>query len=457
MFCSSIEIPEEFIPYITIQDALDGNEYITDEEIANVFHENSTNLEFLEFLAQELAECPRRRHTMVEKVRNFCKMALQTIESRVFKEYLLSQLMKNCPKIARHLFDDGFYQFFEIEEQLNILHHYIPASYFIPFIHIFDRFTKNFTKPNEHTYQLLQLKKDNYSFLNELIQYGWPRKSIGYAIKYDDVEKLKEIYEQPSFKHLPSIDWSTFEWAKDPNTTDFWAITAYFGSLKCFRYLLMNKKCPQGFTTSYAIMGGNLDIIRLCEYPQMVYSQYINVSIKCRMNDVFEWLLQNSNDAIIDPNLCLIQRSLRMFLVSISYPNGINFVSNNKSPLFWAGELFPFMVTYLIRNGAKPIFTEADQIACVSNGFIDNLYYFQENIHGYNIKTANGQTLLHLASQNGHLAVVRFLLRQGCNIDAVDHLLNTPLHVALSVENRLIAGFLLDQGCSINIQNGKIH
>ena len=51
---------------------------------------------------------------------------------------------------------------------------------------------------------------------------------------------------------------------------------------------------------------------------------------------------------------------------------------------------------------------------------------------------------LHIASKNGHLHLVEFLLNKGANIEARDKLLKTPLHYACESGKSLVVKTLMD-------------
>lgn len=63
---------------------------------------------------------------------------------------------------------------------------------------------------------------------------------------------------------------------------------------------------------------------------------------------------------------------------------------------------------------------------------------------------SNGDTLLHIASQNGDLRTIEVLLKAGMNVNQIGDMGSTPLHYA---ENDDVANFLLAHGASKSISN----
>jgi len=70
-----------------------------------------------------------------------------------------------------------------------------------------------------------------------------------------------------------------------------------------------------------------------------------------------------------------------------------------------------------------------------------------------------GQTPLHLASRNQHLNIVKELIVEGANINALDQKCRSPLHAAMSLdicmgsENLQVVQYLVDHGADLTIQD----
>ena len=63
------------------------------------------------------------------------------------------------------------------------------------------------------------------------------------------------------------------------------------------------------------------------------------------------------------------------------------------------------------------------------------------------------ETPLHIASKNGHLPIVEYLISKGANIEAKDYLDNTPLHCASCEQDYEIVEFLVSKGANKNAKN----
>ena len=63
---------------------------------------------------------------------------------------------------------------------------------------------------------------------------------------------------------------------------------------------------------------------------------------------------------------------------------------------------------------------------------------------------STGLTALHLAARNGHIGVMKMLLRQDANIDATDESGWTALHHAANNDCEAIVRLLTNRGADLN-------
>ena len=98
------------------------------------------------------------------------------------------------------------------------------------------------------------LKMDDWKLHKQLIQEGVIPSDIARAIRNDDVEKLQEISSQTNFDFNQCIEPSIYERCSYINNGDVSLIdyAAFFGSIKCFRFLFFGSKINSSF--KYAIV-----------------------------------------------------------------------------------------------------------------------------------------------------------------------------------------------------------
>ncbi|EER99842.1 hypothetical protein BDA96_02G423700 [Sorghum bicolor] len=66
---------------------------------------------------------------------------------------------------------------------------------------------------------------------------------------------------------------------------------------------------------------------------------------------------------------------------------------------------------------------------------------------------SQGRTALHMASANGHLAVVEYLIQNGANVNATNLEKNTPLHWACLNGHIEVIKALISAGASVSALN----
>ena len=65
----------------------------------------------------------------------------------------------------------------------------------------------------------------------------------------------------------------------------------------------------------------------------------------------------------------------------------------------------------------------------------------------------NGNTALHIGSQNNKKKVVKLLLKYGADINAVNNTGNTSLHFVLKYGHQTLGQYLMSKGADPNIRN----
>ena len=66
-----------------------------------------------------------------------------------------------------------------------------------------------------------------------------------------------------------------------------------FGSLKCFKYLLLNKCEITKETLKYSIAGGNQEIINILKEKEFQFEECLFTSVKYHRYELTNWLNEN--------------------------------------------------------------------------------------------------------------------------------------------------------------------
>lgn len=140
-----------------------------------------------------------------------------------------------------------------------------------------------------------------------------PDDELTKSLRNDDVDKLQLIVTANRINISDAIiPYNVF----DDLETTLINYAAYYGSLKCFKYLLLNNGIINKETLYFAVYGGNIEIIQIVNQKiddvdddkieentihkfgkrEPGYSSDIKIissAIKMHKNDLFDWLFEN--------------------------------------------------------------------------------------------------------------------------------------------------------------------
>jgi len=186
-----------------------------------------------------------------------------------------------------------------------------------------------------------EYEANNFLLLNELLEYGWPKYTVEWAIKYDDMDLLHNLYLNPCFSVNKTITESPFaHYPLITRSTTLIQFAAYFNSVDCFKFLLINKANIR-HTQDYAVAGGNLDIVHICDNQCLSFDTSVEFSIHYRRFDIFLWLLNqksNTEQSMDILNMALIwsveYNNVKTFFycigkganINTTDPNGVSFL-----------------------------------------------------------------------------------------------------------------------------------
>lgn len=151
---------------------------------------------------------------------------------------------------------------------------------------------------------LPNLSKNNWELHKNLSFCGRNENPIAIAIRKDDVDGLQKLISDESFKKNSTIKPSIYERftsmnakkkeneKKEDNENDVEGVNlidfaAFFGALKCFKYLLLNGFEFSSNSFSFAICGGD----KKCQSKGSLFS-----AIQFHRHDIFNWLIETKGE-----------------------------------------------------------------------------------------------------------------------------------------------------------------
>lgn len=82
---------------------------------------------------------------------------------------------------------------------------------------------------------------------------------------------------------------------------------------------------------------------------------------------------------------------------------------------------------------------------------IEELLLTEAHVNSQDV--GNGNFPIHIAAQNGHLDTLKLLVRKNANLNALNHKLNTAVHMAIGYDYYICAKFLIDSGADQTLRN----
>ena len=202
----------------------------------------------------------------------------------------------------------------------------------------------------------------------------------------------------------------------------------FFGSVKCFKYFVMNN-CPfsSGTSQKYAVAGGSYEIVQIINQHNFTFKNCLEESIKYHRYELMDWIIMNFDTEPVLPTKCLNYYNYEAFL----------FDMNNQ-----------FYVKNIIEN-IEQIVNGVNQelhVAC-REGQMHIVRYLIENEHfDPNLKGYDGNSPLYYACTRGHLNIVKYLIEKAnVNKDQVDNVGNTPFLEAVISGQLDIVKYLVEE------------
>ena len=132
---------------------------------------------------------------------------------------------------------------------------------------------------------------ENKNEIDQLIEYGYIPLSIEYCLKYDMIDDFTSVNDLNQ-----DAEWSPFEWSNIPKYLDLLSFAVFFGSIKCFKYLLMNEFEINEEVISMVACSGCFDLFHLCQGQKFAINEsFVKASIFFHL-PLLVFLLENGAD-----------------------------------------------------------------------------------------------------------------------------------------------------------------
>ena len=329
------------------------------------------------------------------------------------KQFLLES---KSSKLIRGLFDQGLYTKKDIESIKETVSYFFfrnefqnqPVKWMLPYSAYFNEFFKS-----------IGIEEDD-SIDKNIYYDGYPKNTLQYMIKIDDISSFeKEFAVQKVFfeKSNPKqnilnmkFSVSPFDYYNieidsfsRPETVNYRKtliqIAGYYGSVKCFKFLLKQGAKINNQVTYDVIAGKNEEIMEICdeESPNTMTKDDIRIcAIKYHISHLYF-----INDITSKQKHTISQNSLISFNYS-AYMDIFHRYGRTKNDFHFAANYGYFSICeFLLENGAD----------------IDE-------------RNSDGDTPLMCAASSGYWMLCKYLLSKNADTKAVNKNGLAPIHIA---------------------------
>jgi len=218
---------------------------------------NEIFIDDIEFCVDRIVILPKIRPHQLEKA---VRLSIEYCKLADFRQKLLEK-SNECPVLIYQLHKRDIIAFEEIEPFLRKREAFLLCYYFRKEINDFDNFIRSKSKPDGIDESFFKKEND----IDQLIEYGYLQTSIEYCLKYDIIDDLV------GFGNLnQNASWSPFEWSYQPEYHDLLSFSGFFGSIKCFKHLLLKGFEINDNVLLMVVCVGCFDLFHLCQGHQFV-------------------------------------------------------------------------------------------------------------------------------------------------------------------------------------------
>jgi len=237
----------------------------------------------MEFCVDRIVMLPKIRPHHLEKA---LRISLHYSQIADFHEKLLGKIIQ-CPTLIHQLYKRGVFVFEEIEPYMRESDSILLYYYFRKEIEDFDTLIKGKRKPEN----LGNFSSNETKDIDQLIEYGFYPSSIEYLLKYDVIDELL------SYNILnKKAQWSPFEWSNRPKYLDLLSFSGFFGSIKCFKYLLMKGFKINDKVISMVVCNGCFDIFHLCHRQRFFTAEIVCLATMNFQLSLLTFMFENGAD-----------------------------------------------------------------------------------------------------------------------------------------------------------------
>ena len=209
------------------------------------------------------------------------------LQDETFRKIVLKKVFIVCPTLIQRLYRIKCFTNDEIRESLEYHKKKFLCLFFKNDIDVDE--TGFSDRDSQYSQEFW-----NETELDSLIQFGFHKSSMEFCLKYDIFEEIESLIMNNPDKR--ECEWSPFEWSEKPKSLDFLSFSGFFGSLKCFRVLLLSGFVINKLVVSNVVCSGSRELFNIVSDLRLESFSGLHESSRFVHLSVVEYLVNQRAD-----------------------------------------------------------------------------------------------------------------------------------------------------------------
>jgi len=229
----------------------------------------------------------------------------------LFRDYVLLTLVPNCPYLIFRLLDSNLINLEELNNSIKKDYHFHDLFVYSNMIPDFQETISKYSKITSINQMYKSYQKNYHPHYPFYVIHGYFENSAELYVKYDDIDSIMKLstmnWKQVPLLHTPQLK---------SDCKNFLSLAAIFGSIKSFKFFLMNNLIFGTDTADCSLLSNNIEMVRLCEQENSFTQQSLINALCVNSMELYTWLVNEKQMSLSDPS-CLIQSRNNRYLIDL--------------------------------------------------------------------------------------------------------------------------------------------
>jgi ankyrin repeat protein len=295
--------------------------------------------------------------------------------------------------------------------------------------------------------------------LEEIGQFSYVKFSMGYYLKYDDLDGLQLLTTIPKYDFNCTTFISDYDLPMQSFEVDLrplLAVSAFYCSIKCFKFLVINDAIVSKSVCRSSVEGGHLELVRICEQLHGIFTNCLHHAIRYLHPQIAEWIFTNFPPQDYSLMSCIKSMNVVGLWFLVERCRTIEEGKILRSAILSnsAREGLCSFCTTMIREGSNIEGLDPDGCTPLQLATLNNQFEVCKVLltHGSQVNNdgKNHQPVLNIAVRHGNKDLCSLFLKFGALKNQRDLNRQTPLLISTFNDNEEITKLLIQHGANLN-------